>query len=59
MCVLSVRFANHETHALMELMAAIRMPSAFTLDTSVTLCTVVNVNQAMLEMALSVEKTQI
>lgn len=40
----------------MELTPATRMPSAIILATSVTQCTAVNVNLAMLAMALSVGK---
>lgn len=51
------RCASHVTHVLMELTPATSMPSAFTLDTSVTRCIAVNVNPGMPVMGLSVEKT--
>lgn len=53
------RSANRVTHAMMEPTTATGMPSAITLATSVTPCIVVNVDQAMLGMVLSAEKTLI
>lgn len=52
----SSRSASHVIHAQMEHMTATRMPNAITLATLVTPCIAVNVNQAMLAMASSVEK---
>lgn len=52
----SSRSASHVIHAQMEHMTATRMPNAITLATLVTPCIAVNVNQAMLAMASSVER---
>lgn len=54
--VWSSRSASHAIHAQMEHMTATRTPNVITLATLVTPCIAVNVNQAMLAMASSVEK---
>lgn len=55
----STRYAHPVIPALMEATTATNMPAATTLDTLQILCTVVSAGPVMLEMDISVERTQI